>query len=76
MESCTLSIPEAHVSQGSLGPLDEADAALLRVEFVRLAPVISTAHTSWPDTCSATLARRKTRCKRCSFAPGGMAQAA
>jgi RNA polymerase sigma-70 factor (ECF subfamily) len=37
MESCTLSIPEAHVSQGSLGPLDEADAALLRVEFVRLA---------------------------------------
>jgi RNA polymerase sigma-70 factor (ECF subfamily) len=37
MESCTLSVQEAHVSQGALGPLDQADAELLRVEFVRLA---------------------------------------
>jgi RNA polymerase sigma-70 factor (ECF subfamily) len=37
MESRTLSVLEAHVSHGALGPVDEGDAALLRVEFVRLA---------------------------------------
>jgi RNA polymerase sigma-70 factor (ECF subfamily) len=37
MESCTLSIPEAHVSQRALGPVDEADVAQLRGDFVRLA---------------------------------------
>ena len=37
MKSCTLSVLEAHVSYGALGPVAEGDAALLRVEFVRLA---------------------------------------
>lgn len=38
MESCISSVPEAQVIEGALSPADEVDAALLRVEFVRLAP--------------------------------------
>lgn len=36
MESCTLSIPEAQVGRRALDPLDEAEAAVSRDEFVRL----------------------------------------